>query len=98
MADKSYFGPRSLRRNYPHQVQGVRPGRLSHVGSPALSLMLKWKVERRKGKFEGGSRIAKRIVGRLCQTPTCMTAFHRNALQVPSSELWFALGLWGRGR
>jgi len=28
--------PRSLRRNYPHQVQGVRPGRLSRVGSPAL--------------------------------------------------------------
>jgi hypothetical protein len=40
MAEKSYFGPRSLRRNYPHQVQGVRPGRLSRVGSPALGVTL----------------------------------------------------------
>src|SRR5205807_6373876 len=30
--------PRSLRRNYPHQVQGVRLGRLSHLGSPAVLL------------------------------------------------------------
>jgi len=33
--------PRSLRRNYPHQVQGVRPGRLSQLGSPALP----WKAK-----------------------------------------------------
>ena len=35
----SDLGPRSLRRNYPHQVQGVRPGRLSRVGSPAVLLI-----------------------------------------------------------
>src|SRR5256886_12266519 len=60
MADKSYFGPRSLRRNYPHQVQGVRPGRLSRVGSPAVLLTLKWKGGRRKWKLTVAAALCRR--------------------------------------
>src|SRR5256714_5068381 len=50
MAEKFLLGPRSLRRNYPHQVQGVRPGRLSRFGSPALGATLKEEGGRRKWK------------------------------------------------
>src|SRR5438105_12149150 len=81
MAEKSYFLPRSLRRNYPHQVQGVRPGRLSRVGSPAVVReRLKEEGGRRKWKFRvrGGVKCCRASVSDASRP----SAFHRNALQV----------------
>lgn len=82
VAEKSYFGPRSLRRNYPHQVQGVRPGRLSRVGSPAVSLTLG-----RNSKVESGKSAARNIALRF-----------PDAASLPRFQPDEWLGLLGRGR